>query len=114
MKILPAILFLALATPLAAQEPTEIKATETPWTVTCQTGAEGNMACEMTKQLLSAKQMIARVSMLQSGEGLSMRVIAPHQLAIGDKLAFLIDGNDAGQKSFITSDLAGPRPCEVG
>ncbi len=107
MRLLSLGLFLLSATALAAQEPTQIKATETPWTVTCQAGAEGKMACEMTKQLLSANQMIAQVTLLQSGEGLAMRVIAPHQLAIAGNLAVSIDGQDAGAKAFTTSVPAG-------
>jgi invasion protein IalB len=108
------VLLSACTTPLMAQKeatpPTNIKATETPWTVACQpVTADGKIDCEMTKQLrtVNPASLIAQISVMSTAQGLSMRVIAPHQLAIADGLVLSIDEKDAGAKPFTTSISSG-------
>jgi invasion protein IalB len=96
---------------LAAQTtPTNIKATETPWTVACRpVTAEGKIDCEMTKQLraVSPASLIAQISVMSSAQGLSVRIIAPHQLSIANGLSLSVDDKDAGARQFTTSISAG-------
>lgn len=99
-----------LAAQTKAAAPTSIQATETPWTVACQpVTAEGKIDCEMTKQLRTASpaSLIAQISVMATAQGYSMRIIAPHQLALANGLGLLIDDRDAGVKPFTTSIPSG-------
>jgi invasion protein IalB len=99
---------LAAATKVAA--PTSIKATETPWTMACQPiNADGKINCEMTKQLRTSapESLIAEISVMSTAQGVSMRIIAPHQLAIASGLSLLIDDKDVGTEHFTTSISSG-------
>ena len=87
-----------------------VKATETPWTVSCQPTADGaSLLCQVDKQLNTANpaSLIAQVSVFMDGGKLMMRIIAPHQLSIANGLDLEIDGEDMGKQAFTTTVQAG-------
>ena len=113
-RVLALCLALALAATQAAAQsetpPQNIKATETPWTVSCQPAQDNTKVdCTLDKQLRTTNpaSLVAQFNVFAIDGKLSMRIIAPHQLAIADGLALQIDGKDVGSKPFTTSVPAG-------
>lgn len=101
------------ATPAEAQgeaPATSVKATETPWTVSCEPAVQGfSVKCQVTKQLRTVEpaSLIAQVTVLTIEDRPAMRIIAPHELAIGSGLALQVDGKDMGTQAFTTSVASG-------
>ncbi len=114
-KALPACLVALLAGMAAAgaqtpAEPSSIKATETPWTVSCQPAADGaTVDCQLDKQLRTTAPatLVSQITVLLVDGKPSMRIIAPHQLSVPEGLMLQIDGKDVGKKPFTTSVPSG-------
>ena len=104
-------------TPRAQTDGTDqiVKATDAPWTTSCQPTADGaESAQKVDKQLNAANpaSLIAQVSVFNDGGKPMMRIIAPLLLSIANGLDLDVDGEDMGKQAFTTTG-AGRRRCAV-
>jgi invasion protein IalB len=103
----------AVAAPAAAQgqaPASSVKASETPWAVSCEPAAQGfSVTCQINKQLRTVEpaSLVAQITVLVIEDKPAMRIIAPHELSIGGGLFLQVDGKDIGKRSFTTSVSAG-------
>lgn len=99
----------ALAGPGPAQEAEpgtqNVEARETPWQVTCTPMAEGGgMDCSMVKSLVQegGERIFAQAAVV-AGAPYSMRLLAPHGMALAEGVKVLVDGREVAAAPYRTS-----------